>query len=147
MAVTGFLYAHFIESLLEADMNKFSTAVYKCILTTDTYTPNQDTHQDHADITNEVANGDGYTTGGATIAGLAVTQTLNVVKVDGTDISWAASSITARRAVIYDDTEAASGDKKLVGWIDFGEDKVSENGTFQITLNAGGIFTITVGDA
>jgi len=146
MAVSGKLYAHFAESLLEAGMGKFSTATYKVMLCTSSYTPNQDTHQDKADVDNEVV-GTNYTAGGVAIASLAATQTLNVVKIDGTDSSWATSTITARYAVIYDDTEAADADKKLVGWIDFGEDKSSEAGTFQITWHASGILAITVADA
>ena len=147
MAVTAYLYGHFFESLLKGDMgNMHDATVYKCMLTTSTYTPNQDTHQDKADVTNEVT-GTAYVAGGATLATKSVTQTANVVKFDCDDISWAASTITARRAVIYDDTEAADADKKLVCYIDFGEDKSSENGTFQITVHGSGLFTISAEDA
>jgi len=146
MAVTGFLYGPFAKALLEGDMVAFDTGTYKVMLCTSSYTPNQDTHVDKADVDNEVS-GTNYTAGGVAIASLSVTQTENVVKVDGTDSSWATSTITARYAVIYDDTEVADADKKLVGYIDFGEDKSSEAGTFQITWHASGILTLTVANA
>ena len=147
MAVTGYLFSNLAKGLMDdlfGDMD--SARVFKIMLTTNTYTPNQDTHKDKADVTNEVS-GTGYTAGGATLASKALTLTENVCKWDCADVSWSSSSITARRAVLYDDTEATDADKQLVGWWDFGEDKTSENGTFQLTINAGGILAITVGNA
>lgn len=146
MAVTAYFYGHFAEALLKGNMGAFGTATYKMMLCTSSYTPNQDTHQDKADVTNEVS-GTGYNAGGAALTTVSVTQTANVVKVDCDNVSWTDSTITARYAVVYDDTEAADADKKLVGYIDFGEDKSSENGTFQVTINASGLFTFTAEDA
>lgn len=46
---------------------------HKVALVLDAHTPNFDTHDDIADITNEVANGSGYTTGGKVLTGLTPT--------------------------------------------------------------------------
>lgn len=57
-----------------------------------------------AGVTNEVANGNGYTTGGVTVSPLALAGTTSVTVKFGTNPSWTASSsgITARWAVVYE---------------------------------------------
>jgi hypothetical protein len=62
---------------------------------------------------------------------------------DGADVSWASSTITARYAVIYDATPGSDATRPLIGLIDFGADQTTNNGTFQITWDALGIFVIT----
>lgn len=145
MAVTGYYFASFFENLLLGDVAGLDTATVKVMLTTSSYTPNQDTHDFVDDVTNEVS-GTGYTAGGATLGTKNVTQTANVVAFDAADTVWSSSSITARRAVIYVDT-GTPATSALICWIDFGEDETSDSGDFTIQWNASGIFTITVGDA
>ncbi len=87
---------------------------------------------------NEVA-GAGYVAGGVTLANKAVTQA-TATKFDADDVEWAASTITAHYAVLYDDT---IGTDDLICCIDFGENKSTVNGTFKITWNASGIITLT----
>ncbi len=127
---------------LITDLSAAGTAV-KVSLHTSSYTPSQNTHESYADLTNEVANGNGYTTGGATLANKALATSTTVLTFDADDVSWANSTITARYAVIYDASPSAAADKKLLAYVDFGADKSSSSGTFQITWNASGIFTIT----
>lgn len=148
MAVTAFWYAKaFINAFTQAQPLDWDTNAMKIMLTTSAYTPNQDTHSDKADVTNEVA-GAGYVAGGATLAGKTLANTLNVVKFDANDVAWAASSITARRAVIYDSVGGgADASRPLMLWIDFGEDKVSDDGEFKIAFHADGVATITPVDA
>lgn len=57
-----------------------------------------------AGVTNEVANGNGYTTGGVTVSPLVLAGTTNVTVKFGTNPSWTASGsgITARWAVVYE---------------------------------------------
>jgi hypothetical protein len=118
----------------------------KVALFTTTYTPDQDTHVyfDVSCTSGQIANGNGYTTGGATLANKTIgyTGATNVTKFDADDVSWTSSSITAARyAVIYDDSPASN--KPLLGYVDFGEDRTSSSGTLQITWDAAGILTIT----
>jgi hypothetical protein len=93
----------------------------------------------------EVANGNGYTTGGATLANAAVTTVnTNEAKFDADDVTWAASggAITASFAILYNDTDA---DDPPVAFIDFDGTETAGTGTdFKIIWNANGIVTFTV---
>ena len=93
----------------------------------------------------EVANGNGYTTGGATLANVAVTTVnTNEAKFDADDVTWAASggAITASFAILYNDTDA---DDPPVAFIDFDGAQTAGTGTdFKIIWNANGIVTFTV---
>jgi hypothetical protein len=118
------------------------TDTIKVALVTSAYTPDQDAHEFFSSVTNEVV-GTGYTAGGATLAGKTVTQdnTGNTGVFDANDVTWSASTITARGAVIYKSTGVA-GTSQLVAYIDFGADKVSTSGDFVITWSASGILTL-----
>jgi hypothetical protein len=93
----------------------------------------------------EVASANGYTTGGATLANVAVnTVTTNDASFDADDASWTASggSITASYAILYNSTDANSPPLAL---IDFGGSQSAGDTTdFKIVWNASGIFTFTV---
>lgn len=83
--------------------------------------------------TNEVANGSGYTTGGTTLSGFAVTLDTNTAVLDfTTDPTWPASTITARGALIYNSTQA----NKAVCVLDFGADVSSTADTFTVQFPA-----------
>lgn len=88
--------------------------------------------------TNELASGSGYTTGGATLAGQAVTEAATT-KWDATDTAWTSASFTAYHAVIYDTTAT----NNLVCSIDFGGAKTVTAGTFTVIWHTDGIVTIT----
>ncbi len=66
-----------------------------------------------------------------------------IVKLDATDTSWTNSTITARIAVIYVATGTAST-SALLGYVDFGADKTTTDGTFLLTWDGDGIFTFGV---
>ena len=93
----------------------------------------------------EVANGDGYTTGGVALTNVAVTTvSTNGAKFDADDASWSAtgSGITASYAIIYNDTDT---DDPPVAFIDFDGSQSASDGTdFLIAWSANGIFTWTV---
>lgn len=82
-----------------------NTANFKLALVTSSYTPNNATNEVWADISaNEIANGNGYTTGGGALTGVALTQTSGTVKFTSNAFVWTASggSIPAwRRGVVY----------------------------------------------
>lgn len=81
---------------------------FKCGLYTSISNANTLTHDELADLTGEVANGFGYTTGGVTLTNVTWTQSGGVITWDFDDPAWTASggSISAKYAVIYDDTVA-----------------------------------------
>jgi len=147
MAVSAFWYARGFLAAFNKEID-WAADANKVMLTTSTYTPNQDTHDYHNDVTNEVANGNGYTTGGAALASPTIVNTLNVVKLaaEATTV-WAASTITARRAVVYDTTPGSTSTNPLLFWVDFGADVSSVSGSFTITWDAAGMATITPADA
>lgn len=113
----------------------------KVQLHTSTYAPDVD--QDViGDLTNEVASGGGYTTGGATLANASVTQddTNDLAKLDGDDVAWTSATFTAAFAVFVDDTVVTDD---LICWFDFGGDQTVASGTFTIQFHADGIITLT----
>jgi len=86
------------------------THVFKIALFLSTSNANTLTNSLLADLTNQVANAFGYTTGGKTLQNVTWTRSGGTTTFDADNIDWLASggSITARFAVIYDDT--ATGD-------------------------------------
>jgi len=91
---------------------------------------------------NELDNGNGYTTGGATLANQAtsVDDTDNEGVFDADDVTWSSATFTAYNAVLYDDTEA---NKALICSIDFGGAKTATNGDFVLQWDSEGIINIT----
>ena len=84
--------------------------------------------------------GTGYVAGGKLLTNAAVTvdDANDLAKLDGDDLTWGSSTITAGGAVIwYDDTSDYP-----IALIDFGGDKVSSAGDFKITWDANGILTL-----
>lgn len=80
---------------------------------------------------NEVV-GTGYTAGGNTLTGAAVTLDGTTAVVDFSDTTWSSSSITARGALIYNSSKS----NKAIAVLDFGSDKTSSNGNFTINFPA-----------
>jgi len=112
---------------------------FKAALLDDGHTPSA-AHTHYTDVSgDELANGNGYTTGGATLANVSWGQTGGTATFDADDPSWTEASFTARYAVIYSDT---AGNDELVCLIDFSENKTVSNGTFTIQFNESGIFTL-----
>ena len=81
--------------------------------------------------TNEVS-GTGYTAGGVTLSSQAVAydSSNNVAYFDAADPSWSSATITARGALIYNNTKSNAS----IAVLDFGSDYSSSNGTFQVQL-------------
>jgi hypothetical protein len=112
----------------------------KCAMITNSSTPDFDTHDEWADLSGNEVSGTNYTAGGSALASKALTGSSGTIKFDADDVAWSTSTISsARAAVLYDDT--LSGDK-LICLVNFGADYSSANGTFTITWNASGIFTL-----
>ena len=89
--------------------------------------------------TNEVANGNGYATGGVTLANKAVgtagTSTSGgTAFFDADDPTWTSASFTARGALIYNN----SASNKAIAVLNFGGDFTVSSGTFRIVFPAAG---------
>tara|TARA_B100001094_G_scaffold313028_1_gene350346 strand:- start:425 stop:838 length:414 start_codon:yes stop_codon:yes gene_type:complete len=81
---------------------------------------------------NEVT-GTNYTAGGNTLTRVDPTSSGTTAFTDFADTTWSSSTITARGAMIYNDT--AAGNPAVV-ILDFGSDKTSTNGDFTVVFPA-----------
>lgn len=146
------VYSLALEKITEAGaiiLDNSGTPRLRMALVTAAYTPNDDTDAAWSTISgSEVANGGGYTTHGKLLTP-TVTHAAGVVTLDVDDQSWTSSTITAKYAVIVQDADAnaalAAGDLPVCYCnLETGGGSVSTtNGTFAITINAAGVFTIT----
>ena len=114
----------------------FDTDTFKMLLVTSSYSAAK-SHAKRSDITNEVT-GTGYTSGGnaCSVSVAAVDNTNNDVEISFTVTSWTSATITARAGVIYKSRGGASSADELVGYVDFGSDVSSTNGTFAVTVSS-----------
>ena len=80
--------------------------------------------------TNEVS-GSGYSANGNTLVNVTPTSTGTTAFTDFSDTTWSSSTITARGAMIFNDT--ASGDPSVV-ILDFGSNKSSSSSDFTIVF-------------
>jgi hypothetical protein len=139
------LYGQFLAKALNKEVDWDSDTI-KVALLSSSYTPNQDTHDYYDDVSTYEVSGTGYTAGGQTLGSKTVSYdaATNVIVLDAADTTWTSSTITARYAVVYDDSGATAGAKALIGYVDFSSDQSSTSGNFTITWDATGIVRITV---
>ena len=78
---------------------------------------------------NQVSSTSGYTSGGKALAAVTPVLSTDTAVVDFADLSFVGVSLTARGALIYNDS--ATGDP-AVAVLDFGGDKTATSGTFTI---------------
>ena len=116
---------------------------WRACLLTNAFTYVSGTHVLYSDLTNEVPNGNGYTTGGALVVrspwGVDSGYTGTDAKIDAADTSWSGATFaTVRFAVVYETTG-----KKIRAIYEFDGDKSVTSGTFTIQWNAGGLIKIS----
>ena len=89
----------------------------------------------------EIANGDGYTTGGSSLDNCAVTQddTVDWAKLDADDEVWSGATINTWGAVVYDDTLSSDD---LVCYYDFAAQKSVSTGSLTLQWSTNGLMTI-----
>lgn len=134
----GVTFLNALNNSLAIDLDDTTADRFKVMLVTSAYTPDFGTHDFKADVTNEVS-GTGYTAGGESLTSVTLTQSAGVITWDAADVTWASSTITARGAVIYDDSLTSD---PLICYIDFVTDQSSSSGDFVLSFNASGIFTL-----
>jgi hypothetical protein len=122
--MASLIYNSFWDDVIRGVIDVDAVTV-KVLLVTSSYTENKDTHTKRSDVTNEVS-GTGYTAGGD--------NANDRVDISLGQVSWANSTITARKAVYYVSRGGAASADELIAVNDFGSDVVSSGGTF--TLNA-----------
>ena len=121
---------------------KFNTDTFKAILVNGyTFDPTDDAITDIGPV--EITAGNGYTTGGITLTGLAYAYnvTNNNVKWSANNVVWTATggSIGPATGAIIVDTTA----NKVVMYIDFGGSQTATDASeFKLMFNSNGILTI-----
>ena len=86
----------------------------------------------------QVANGNGYTTGGVALASKAVTENSTSGVFDAADPEWTSATFTAAGALIYNKTlgDASSNARGAIAILAFGGDFSVAGGTFKIVFPA-----------
>jgi len=133
MAFTGnFMCTSFKGELLEAVHNFKNSggSTFKLALYTNSASFTASTTAYTA--TNEIS-GTGYSAAGNTLTRVDPSTSGTTALTDFADSAWTSSTITARGALLYNDT--ASGDPTCLV-LDFGADKSSSSGTFTVQFPA-----------
>jgi len=129
MAITQAMCTSFKQELLTGthDFTNSTGDTFKIALYTNSATLGATTTAYSA--TNEVANGNGYTTGGEALTNVTPTSSSTTAYTDFADVTWSSATITANGALIYNDDHASDA---AVAVLAFGGDKTSTNGDFTI---------------
>lgn len=134
MAFTGnFMCTSFKQELLQAkhDFTATTGHTFKIALYTNSASFTAAT-TDYTS-TNEVSNSGSYSAGGGTLTNISPTATGTTAFTDFADITFTSATITARGALIYNTTTGGgTGTTDTVAVLDFGSDKTSTAGDFQI---------------
>ena len=130
MAITQAMCTSFKKEILEAKHNFLLSGgdTFKIALYTSSASLGASTTAYSA--TNEVS-GTNYTAAGNTLTRIDPSSSGTTGFTDFADTTWSSSTITARGAVIYNDT--ASGDPSVLV-LNFGSDKASSSGDFTIAF-------------
>jgi hypothetical protein len=127
---TGTIYNSALDDLVRGNVDA-DTDTFYALITTSAYTPDKDTHLKRSDVTNEVAAGGGYSTGGVAVTLTVTKDTVNDridITLGGFTIS--SSTITGRKVVYYKRRGGASSADELIAVIDQGADVVSTSGNW-----------------
>lgn len=113
----------------------FDTDTFYLMLVTSGYVPNANTNTKRSDVTNEVAAGGGYATGGQQVTVASVTRAGDTTSIVFNNVLWDPATITAAAGVIYKHRGGLATADELVGYLDFGGDISSVNGPFEVTMS------------
>ena len=131
MAITQAMCTSFKQELLEAVHNFKNSGgdTFKIALYTSSASLGAGTT---AYTTSNEVSGTGYTAGGNTLTRVDPSSSGTTALTDFANSTWGSSTITARGALIYNDTDS----DKAVAVLDFGADKISSGGDFTIQFPA-----------
>ena len=117
---------------------------YKCALIKATPAGTLDkTMQYYSDLgTDEVADGNGYTTGGVVLSNISFAITGDVASIDWDNATWPASTISADGCIIYNDSLA---NKNVLSVHAFAATVTSSNDLFTATIPETGVGVVRFG--
>lgn len=146
MASSLTIYNKAKEELFKGNVD-LDGATIKLALVTSSYTPAPTTDNEWADVSaNEVASGDGYTTGGETLASLSVSESGGTVTFDAADVTWSSLSKTFRYGVLYISGTVDGVVNPLLAYILFDTtpaDVTISGVDFLVQWHGDGIFTLS----
>lgn len=146
MSVTASWYGLGLQYLLDQPADLEGSTV-NLALVTDAYTPNRDTHDFRDDFTAfELANGNGYTTGGATLTGVlwSYDAASQQVRLDHDDPSWAfVASKTWRYGIYYINTAGADSTDPIFGLLTWDSNQTVST-TYTLTMDAAGVLYLDI---
>ena len=128
------LYNNALLAEKNGDIDYVSGTFYAMIVL-DTYTPNIDTHTTYDDVkAHEIANSNGYTTGGeeATVTIGALNNSEDKLVVTFSSVDWPSATFTGRRAIYFQLDGDDIDDSILVGVKDFNANLTGTGATFSI---------------
>ena len=128
MAITTAMCTSFKQELMEAKHNFLASGGNTFNLALYTSSASLGAGTTAYTTSNEVS-GTGYTAKGAALTNVNPTTSSTTAFTDFADLTFSSSSITARGALIFNDS--ASGDPAVCA-LDFGGDKTSSSGDFTI---------------
>jgi hypothetical protein len=109
------------------------------------YTPDRDTQDFWNDVSgNELAEGNGYVTGGKTLAGVATSydSASDQVRLDFNDVTWEfTASQKWKFAVLYIDTAGASSTDPVIGLLSWDSEQAVST-SFTLVIDAAGLLYI-----
>lgn len=130
--MSSVVYSSFLADVFAGNCN--TSHSYKAMLVTSAYAENRATHTKRSDVTNEVS-GTGYTAGGAAITlSASLNTSTHRLTLTIPTTTWASSTITARKMIVYRARGGASSADELVCCIDNGTDVITSSTT--MTWNA-----------
>lgn len=140
------VYNHFKEALLLEPIDLTGDTL-KVILVDSNYSVSADGTPGLAHVDSREINPTGYNAGGCTLAGAAVTQrdTVDNVKFDGTDLTWAnLGTDNISGAIMYDDTiTATTGDIADPLMIHWEIATASNGGNYTLQWGSSGILVVS----
>jgi hypothetical protein len=124
------MYASFFMALLLGRID-CSTDTFRVMLVADGYQPDFGTDARRSDVVAYEAAGRGYTAGGAKVT-TALTQDEGRVFVALGSAHWDPSTLKATGAIYYKSRGGDALNDELVGYVDFGDEFISDEGIFHI---------------
>lgn len=144
-------YYKFKEYVLDGTLD-LNSNVFKLTLHTSAYTPSAETHTIFSHTAGELANANGYTTGGKSLANIDLSSTGGTTKWAADNVVWTATggSLVARYAVLWASGTLNGIVNPLVAFITLNDQDgtptdvtVTDGNTLTVQWNTGGILTLT----
>lgn len=154
------IYDSFREFLGDGTCDMDDDDFFMCLFLNNSNCNNDEDSDEYGDLTNEVADANGYSQGGFNISAniAAANQWLrsnNTVKFDTDDAVWTANNGNisgVRYAVIFDTTPAATPTDPLVCWTTLDNSNggtdipdITDTNNLTVSISANGVFTLSGG--